>query len=582
MGAVPLWDVKHLQDEDVAKIVDRLRLQGSDDGRVEAKAAVGKLNKDVWYTVSAFANTEGGLILLGVDESQNFAPAKGFDPNKIIDSLDNGLSGDSSKVAPIPEWDFKRSTLEGEPILVVGVPPMKNDTRKAQQMPCFVCSQGIAKGSYQRLDDKNKHLTHYEIYQLQNRHKPDLSDQQVVREAGLEDLDANLINSVIDRLRTSQSRLINGDNSITSVLRKLSSINKRGEILFAGLLCFGEYPQQYFPQLFVDVSKHPGKQKSVDTSVRFEHRRVCEGPINAQVEDAINATLGVLNTRYVERGRTVEQEPEIPEVVLREAITNAVMHRDYGPVAISEQVGVDIFSDRVEIRNPGGLWGDRTLDNLGDGRSVPRNPFIAKTLSYVPANDKATIAENQGSGIQRMQAAMMQHGLPQPKFHAEVGAFTVILYRHGLLNPEAQQWLEKLGLGEISTSRPELAQVVLLARDQGPVTPTSIRETLGIDSDEAREMLAELLSDGVLSVSRESGESFELSAETLGFSPVQVRILKVLRPDIARNIHQLVDETGYSASAVRYGLRGLIDSGRVRPTAPPTSRSRAYILNPRH
>ncbi|MDK8694062.1 ATP-binding protein [Corynebacterium sp. MSK158] len=97
---MPLWDVKHLQDEDIAKIVDRLRSQGSDDGRVEAKAAVGKLNKDVWNTVSAFANTEGGLILLGVDESQNFAPAKGFDPNKTIDSLDNGLSGDSSKVDP--------------------------------------------------------------------------------------------------------------------------------------------------------------------------------------------------------------------------------------------------------------------------------------------------------------------------------------------------------------------------------------------------------------------------------------------------------------------------------------------------
>lgn len=579
---MPLWEVQHLQDEDIAKIVDRLRLQGSDDGRVEAKAAVGKLNKDVWNTVSAFSNTEGGLILLGVDELQNFVPAKGFDANKIIDSLDNGLSGAAAKVAPVPEWDFKRSTLEGEPVLVVGIAPMKENDHKAQQMPCFVCSQGIAKGSYKRLDDKNKHLTHYEIYQLQIRHQTDPSDQQVVSKAGLDDLDTDLVNSAIDRLRSTQSRLVHGDNSITGVLRKLSSINKHGEILFAGLLCFGEYPQQYFPHLFVDVTKHPGKQKSVDASVRFEHRRICEGPINAQVEDAIDATLSVLNTRYVERGRTVEQEPEIPEVVLREAITNAVMHRDYGPVAISEQVGVDIFSDRVEIRNPGGLWGDRTLDNLDDGRSVPRNLFIAKTLSYVPANDKATIAENQGSGIQRMQAAMRQHGLPQPKFHVEVGAFTVILYRHGLLNPEAQQWLEKLGLGEMSTTRPELAQVVLLARDQGPVTPASIRETLGIDSDEAREMLAELLSDGVLSVSGGNEESFELSAETLGLSPVQVRILKTLKPDIAHNIHQLVDETGYSASAVRYGLRGLIDSGAVHPTAPPTSRSRAYTLNPRH
>lgn len=577
-----LWDVKQLQDEDIAKIIDRLRSQGSDDGFVEAKTAVGKLNKDVWNTISAFSNTNGGLILLGVDEARNFAPAKGFDANKIIDSLDNGLNGKESQVAPVPNWDFKRSTFEGEPVLVVGIAPMHEDVNKAQQMPCFVVNQGIKKGSYKRLDDKNKHLTSYEIYQLQNRHKTDQSDQQVVSRAELEDLDMDLVNSVIERMRILRSRLINGDNSIAGVLRKLSSINKQDKILFAGLLCFGKYPQQFYPQLFVDVSKHPGKQKSVDASVRFEHRRLCEGPLNAQVEDAIDATLAVLNTRYVERGRTVEQEPEIPEVVLREAITNAVMHRDYGPVAISEQVGVDIFSDRVEIRNPGGLWGDRTLDNLDDGRSVPRNLFIAKTLSFVPANDKATIAENQGSGIQRMQAAMRQHGLPQPKFRVEVGAFTVILYRHGLLNPEAQQWLEKLGLGEMSTTRPELAQVVLLARDQGPVTPASIRETLGIDSDEAREMLAELLNDGVLSVSGGNEESFELSAETLGLSPVQVRILKTLKPDIARNIHQIVDEIGYSASAVRYGLRGLIDSGAVHPTAPPTSRSRAYTLNPRH
>lgn len=572
-----VWNVENFSDEDINAIVERLRAQGSDDNDCEAKAAVGKLNKDVWNTVSAFANTDGGVILLGIDETSGFIPAQGFDPNKIIDSVDNGLGDKAPRVEPVPTFQVRRFTFEGAPIVALGIASMSEETQKAKRMPCFVVDQGITKGSYKRLDDKNKHLTAHEIYQLQHRYESDFSDQQIVEDAAIEDLDMPLVNSVIERLHASQSRLLNGDNSALAVLRKLNSLNRAGEVVFSGLMCFGVYPQQFFPQLFIDVAKHPGQQKSADPEVRFDHRKVCEGHIKDQIEDAIGATLSLLNTRYVERGRTVEQEPEIPEVVLREAITNAVMHRDYGPVSISEQVAIDIFSDRVEIRNPGGLWGDRTLDNLDDGRSVPRNQFIAKTLSYVPARDKGTIAENQGSGIRRMQAAMKQHGLPQPQFKIEIGAFTVVLHRHGLLNPEAQRWLEKLGIGDLS---PERAQVMLLAREYREVTPQLIRSVLGIDSDEAREELGELVSEGLLTEHQRGPERYGLSADVLGLTPVQVGILGALEVDVEHNIHQLMDKTGYSASTIRYGLRGLIDSGRVQPTAPPTSRSRAYVLNP--
>ncbi|MDK8764188.1 ATP-binding protein [Corynebacterium sp. MSK218] len=108
-----VWNVESFSDEDINAIVERLRAQGSDDNDCEAKAAVGKLNKDVWNTVSAFANTDGGVILLGIDETSGFIPAQGFDPNKIIDSVDNGLGDKAPRVEPVPTFQVRRFTFEG-------------------------------------------------------------------------------------------------------------------------------------------------------------------------------------------------------------------------------------------------------------------------------------------------------------------------------------------------------------------------------------------------------------------------------------------------------------------------------------
>lgn len=67
-------------------------------------------------------------------------------------------------------------------------------------------------------------------------------------------------------------------------------------------------------------------------------------------------------------------EPEIPEIVLREAISNAVMHRDYSAAARGMQVHVDVYPDRVEVINPGGLWRGLTVEQLYEARSESRNP----------------------------------------------------------------------------------------------------------------------------------------------------------------------------------------------------------------
>lgn len=121
---------------------------------------------------------------------------------------------------------------------------------------------------------------------------------------------------------------------------------------------------------------------------------------------------------------------EIPEEVLREAIANAVIHREYGDRFCGQSIAVDVFDDRIEVTNPGGLYGGKTRENLFDGSSRCRNATLVKLMSLVPLPDGAgSPAEGNGSGIPMMLDAMRAHGLAEPLFCPGFDRFKVVLYR---------------------------------------------------------------------------------------------------------------------------------------------------------
>lgn len=562
-------------DLDLAARVKRLRALGSDDAATEAKSAVGKLPKRVWEAVSAFANTNGGLLILGLDEGGEFRLADGFDPQPILDALSDGLNlapGHRTKVTPVPLNDVEQVEFEGGVVVALTVRPLA-----AVPAPCYVTERGLENGSYRRWDDQNIHLTSYEIYLMRHRHELLGTDREAVSNAQLDDLDPDLVERMTSRLRSQGSRALVGAADTVSQLRRLNVVDGHGVPTLAGLLSLGAYPQQFFPQLFIDVAVHPSTVKGTQSgALRFLDRQVCEGPIPVAVEQAVRAVARNLRTARVVEGARGTDVLEIPEEVLREAIVNAVTHRDYSNQILGQQVAVDVYPDRVEVTSPGGFWGSVSRDNVGDGRSCSRNDSLAKLLTRVPLSDSdAMVCENQGSGVPRMIGAMRSRGLPIPSFESTVDQVKVVLHRFGLLTPETRDWLGSVAKSERLTPRQEIALV--LARTRGEVTPQDLRQQAAVDSDDARADLERLADLGLLTEEATDSYQLHVALEMAGLTPVQREVLAALSADVPKNIQELSGMTGRSPNALRPILRDLVASGAATATAQRTSRNRAYL-----
>ena len=147
-----------------------------------------------------------------------------------------------------------------------------------------------------------------------------------------------------------------------------------GGVTKAGLLAAGSYPQQFFPKLHVDVAVHPGMRKGVSGKRRFTDQAICKGTLGEMMEGAVVAIAKSLRRTSIVRGMGRIDELEIPKEILREAIANALIHREHDKGFDGQAVSVNVFDSRTEVVNPGGLWG-KSRNSLADGRLLPqRNP----------------------------------------------------------------------------------------------------------------------------------------------------------------------------------------------------------------
>lgn len=472
-------------------MIQKLRRIGTDSANVEVKSASGGLPRSILETVSAFANGAGGLIVLGLSESDNFRPAPGFDASTIQDGLARACADD---LEPPLRAEIEVVEFEDALVVVLEVPAFDPVER-----PCHLRTRGAYAGSFIRGGDGDRRLTHYEVTQmLSNRGQP-MDDAEVVHEASLDDLDPQQVEPFLKRLRAQPTRAFRGLTDEIA-LQRVGAVarDREGELrpTLAGLLCLGLYPQQFRPQLFVSFVALPGITlgDASEDGTRFLDNVTCDGSIPQIIETSLAAARRNMRTAAVVRGAGRQDRHDYPIEVVRELVVNAVLHRDYSPQAQGTQVQVELYPDRLVVKSPGGIYGSVDPSQLGvEAVSSTRNTVLAKLLADTPGTDGLPVSENRGSGLPRVLTELRRAGMSAPSFDVAPGHVHVSVPQHALLDPETVRWIASLGAGGLSDTQ-HLA--LGLMRASGSVTNEMLR-AWGTEGPTATQALRDLVGRGL-------------------------------------------------------------------------------------
>lgn len=452
-----------MRESELDEMLSGLRQAGVDGQRIEVKASVERLPKSIAESLSAFSNTNGGTVLLGLEDG-TFTPAEGFKAREVADALARCCADD---LHPPVRADIEVATLaEGAKIVIAEVPVLE-----PRDKPCYLKARGKYAGSFIRTHDGDRKLSAYEIDRMVENQGQPKWDLEPVPEAGLGDLDATLVAEVLGRERSLHPRLF-AKLTDEEALRRLRVLvlDDKGVLrpTIAGLMCLGEYPQQFFPRLTLTYAVYPGSTKaSAQSGMRFVDSGTLAGPIPVLVADGLAAVVRNMRTAGVMKGAYRVDLPDYPPVAVREALTNALMHRDYSPLARGTQVQLNMYADRLEVLNPGGLFGTVTIASLGrEGLSSARNEHLSRLLEVTPFPDGGYVAENRGSGYQEILNQLERELLPAPVPEDSPTRFALTFERRRLQPAElgmagqssAERMLEHLRRHHSATSR-DLAAV---------------------------------------------------------------------------------------------------------------------------
>lgn len=412
-----------MNERQLKEIVAKLKSAGTDTQDVEVKESVGKLPASVVETLSAFSNGSGGTLILGLSERNDFQPASGFDARRIADSLAQACA---EKMTPPVRASIDIVAYGSSNVVVAVV-----DEISPKDKPCYVTERGAYKGSYIRTFDGDRKLVAYEIDRLLEDRTQPTHDIEPVEGAALGDLDKRLVGAVLSRQRDLHPRVF-GQESDEEMLMDLHIAARAGGGLvptLAGLLALGTYPQKFFPRLTVTFAAYPGVEKASDPEVKFLDSEKMAGPIPAIISDTVAAVRRNTRLGGVMDGIKRMDAPDYPPAAVREAVCNALMHRDYSSLSRGTQVQVNLYDDRLEILSPGGLYGTVTTETIGRaGYSSTRNQYLSDILESTPY-EGGFVAENRGTGFRLMARALERNGMQPPVVKDSVSMFSLTFVR---------------------------------------------------------------------------------------------------------------------------------------------------------
>lgn len=397
--------------------------------------------REIIKSVAAFATAKGGTVRVGIAPN---GERKGM---KLGKQTVGQLANDIKTNTEPPQ--FPSITVDGEEddaVLIVEVDesPIK---------PIF--AHGVP---VKRVGRTNQELKPNEVQRLMEETTNRTWDAVAYPDFAPDDASAAAVGDYCRRIgqpATPPSQ---------ALLQNLGLWN-RGFATRAAVLLFAEQPTFYFPSAQVKCARFVGKE-----SVDFLDERTLEGPLIEQLFESLafvqrNTRQGIRITGDPQH----ERVPEYPEEAIREAVTNALVHRDYASTATTQ---IRIYDDRLEIWNPGGLPDALTLEDLYRPHSShPRNSRLAQIFN------RARLIEHFGTGTLRIVASCAAIGMPRPEFSEQSGMFVV-----SFANAAPEQ-ADKTAMGD------DQARLVRIARQRGRIQTSDVIEVLGVSRSTATRLL---------------------------------------------------------------------------------------------
>jgi ATP-dependent DNA helicase RecG len=363
---------------------------------------------DCLKAVSAFANSDGGVLIVGLDDKGKSSRLKNF--KKLLEDIPNTIK---NKLGIIPSIKPNKKN--------------KKDIIKITVAPCSVPISYNGK-YYIRSGSTVQELQGKELADFLMKKSGSTWDDIVEERAGFNEINNDSIEKfkkyAVDRI---PSIIKEADNN--RLFQKLNLIDD-GDLKRAAVLLFGNDPQKFYRQSEVRIGKFLS-----DTEIRTTD--IVKGNLFAQLEIA----LEILRTKYLVSNIKYEgihrrDILEYPYEALREAIINALIHRDYSG---NSQIQIRVYPDKLIIMNEGKLPPEIPVEKLKTNHlSIPRNTLLAKIFYY------AGFIESWGHGTIKIVENCIKQGLPEPDFMEENGVMTVTFYK----DKWTEENLKKRGLND--------------------------------------------------------------------------------------------------------------------------------------
>lgn len=403
-----------MQTEALRTLISDIRKLKSESQTIELKAAERGCPTRLFDTLSSFSNQdEGGILIFGVDEKDDYTVCGVYDAQ----DLQKKVTEQCKQMEPTVRALFTICEIDRKTIVSAEIPGVDISER-----PVFYKGVGRIKGSYVRVGESDEPMSEYEIYSYEAFRKRIRDDIRTVDYAKMKLFDEQRLGRYLMAVKQERRNL--SENVSDQEILELMGVQTDNVPTLAGLMTFSKYPQAYFPQLCITAVVLPGTTQGVAgvDGERFIDNKRITGAIPDMLEEAVEFVRLNSRTKTIidEEGRR-RDKPEYPVKAVREAILNALVHRDYSVHTENVPIRIEMYRDRMEIINSGGLYGKISIDALGKIRPETRNAALANMLELLK------VTENRYSGIPTMRTEFLNAGLPIPVFSAVHGEFKVIM-----------------------------------------------------------------------------------------------------------------------------------------------------------